>query len=150
MSRPSLIYALHSGNLYGTERMALATAAGLASEFECCIMAPAGPALEEAGHMGFHAIPFQGATDFSTQLWRRLAERNPVAFFATGVMHSGVCLALNLLRRRRIAHLHLVHGGAEERLSYGRKKKLNERPLKFVAVSSYVKERLIANGVSDG
>src|SRR3954447_11129894 len=92
MRRPSLIYALHSGNLYGTERMALATAAGLASEFDCCIMAPPGPALEEAAHMGFHAIPFQGATEFSARLWRRLEERCPVAFFATGVMHSGVCI----------------------------------------------------------
>ena len=28
-----LLYVLHSGNLYGTERMALATASGLADEY---------------------------------------------------------------------------------------------------------------------
>ncbi len=150
MSRPSLIYALHSGNLYGTERMALATAAGLADEFDCVIMAPAGPALEEAIRLGFRAVAFSGARQFATELWKLLARSEPIAFFATGVMQSSVCLALNLVRRRTIAHLHLVHGGAEERLSYGQKKKLNSRPVSFVAVSAYVRERLIANGAAKG
>jgi glycosyltransferase involved in cell wall biosynthesis len=148
MQRPSLIYALHSGNLYGTERMALATAAGLAGEFDCYIMAPPGPALEETRRMGSAAVPFSGARQFAAELWKLLARPVPVAFFATGVMHSSICLALNLIRRRKIAHLHLVHGGAEERLSYGQKKKLNSRPVSFVAVSGYVRERLIANGVA--
>jgi glycosyltransferase involved in cell wall biosynthesis len=148
MQRPSLIYALHSGNLYGTERMALATAAGLAGEFDCFIMAPAGPALEETRRLGFCAVPFSGARQFASELWKLLGRSAPVAFFATGVMHSSICLALNLVRRRRIAHLHLVHGGAEERLSYGQKKKLNSRPVNFVAVSDYVRERLLANGVT--
>ena len=35
-----LIYALHSGNLYGTERMALSTAAGLLDRFTPLIMRP--------------------------------------------------------------------------------------------------------------
>ena len=40
-----LIYALHSGNLYGTERMALATLAGLSGdEFAPWLIAPPGPA----------------------------------------------------------------------------------------------------------
>ena len=30
-----LVYALHSGNLYGTERMALATLQGLRDRFDC-------------------------------------------------------------------------------------------------------------------
>ena len=147
-SRPRLIYALHSGNLYGTERMALATAAGLAAEFDCFIMAPPGPALEEAARMGLQPVPFSGTAQFSGSLWKLLGVSAPIAFFATGVMHSGVCLALNTIRRRKIAHLHLVHGGAEERLSYGRKSKLNSRPVRFVAVSGYVRERLVANGVA--
>jgi glycosyltransferase involved in cell wall biosynthesis len=149
MPRPSLVYALHSGNLYGTERMALATAAGLAGEFDCSIMAPKGAALEEAARLGFRAVPFSGARQFAAELWKLLGSSAPVAFFATGVMHSSICLALNLARQRTVAHLHLVHGGAEERLSYGQKKKLNSRPVKFVAVSGYVRERLIANGVAD-
>ncbi len=145
-----LIYALHSGNLYGTERMALSTALGLAEDFRPVIMAPAGPALQEAARLGFEAVSFSGAWDFTKSLRKLLAGRCEVAFLATGVMHSSVCLALNALGRCRISHVHLVHGGAEERLSYGRKKKLNGRPVKFVAVSQYVHERLIANGANPG
>jgi glycosyltransferase involved in cell wall biosynthesis len=127
--------------------MALCTAAGLAGEFEPMILAPEGPALAEARATGFEAIPFAGAWQFSQALRGVLARSKRVAFLATGVMHSGVCLAWNQIYRRPMAHLHLVHGGAAEKLSYGRKRKLNGYPVDFVAVSSYVRDRLIANGV---
>jgi len=145
-----LIYALHSGNLYGTERMALSTAAGLLDRFSPLIMAPPGPALEEAKRRGYEVAPFQTAWQFAVALRRALAASPRAAFLATGVMHSGVCLALNKLYRRRIAHLHLVHGGAAEMLSYGRKRKLNGEPVEFVAVSQYVRERLLAHDVNAG
>jgi glycosyltransferase involved in cell wall biosynthesis len=144
-----LIYALHSGNLYGTERMALYTAGGLLDQFAPVIMAPPGPALEEARASGYEAIPFESAWQFSRALRPRLAAHKKIAYLATGVMHSAVCLAWNKLYRRKIAHLHLVHGGAAEPLSYGRKRKLNGQPVEFVAVSHYVRERLIANGVRE-
>ena len=146
--RIPLVYALHSGNLYGTERMALSTAAGLRDEFRSIILAPPGPALEEAQHSGFQAIPFTSAKEFALAFRPLLSAAPKLAFLATGVMHSAVCLAWNMLYRRKIAHLHLVHGGAAEKLSYGRKARLNHRPVEFVAVSSYVKERLTANGVN--
>ena len=56
-------------------------------------------------------------------------------------MHSLVCLAENLFRRRRIAHVHMVHGGAQESLSYGQKRRLNDRGVVLVAVSEYVRTR---------
>lgn len=143
-----LIYSLHSGNLYGTERMALSTASGLAAEFDPVIMAPPGPALDEARARGFQALPFSSPWQFATALRPLLASHKRAAFLATGVMHSSVCIFWNKLYRRRIAHLHLVHGGAAEKLSYGRKSKLNGSPVQFVAVSAYVRERLIANGVN--
>jgi glycosyltransferase involved in cell wall biosynthesis len=146
--RPLLVYALHSGNLYGTERMAIATASALADTYECVMMAPDGPALAESRRLGFRTVCFSNARQFGIELWKLLRRNRPVAFFATGVMHSLICLAVNALRRRRIAHLHMVHGGAEESLSYGRKKRLNGKPVLFVAVSGYVRERLIANGVA--
>jgi glycosyltransferase involved in cell wall biosynthesis len=146
MSFP-LVYALHSGELYGTERMALSTASGLVGDFSPIFMAPPGPALEEARRTGFTAIAFQGARQFASAIRPIIARSTKLAFFATGVMHSSVCHAWNMWYRRRIAHLHVVHGGAAEKLSYGRKGKLNGRPIKFIAVSSYVRERLIANGV---
>ena len=144
-----LIYALHSGNLYGTERMALSTAAGLLDRFTPLIMAPPGPALEEAARRGYEVAPFRNPWQFARALRRALAACSQAAFLATGVMHSTVCLALNKVYRRRIAHLHLVHGGAAEALSYGRKSKLNGKPVEFVAVSHYVRERLLAHHVND-
>lgn len=146
--RPLLAYALHSGNLYGTERMGLETASGLADAFDPVILAPEGPALAEARQRGMTAIPFAGSRDVAAALWRLLAPRRDVAFFATGLVHSAAFLAVNSVRRRRAAHLHMVHGGTDERLSYGRKRLLNRAPVTLVAVSSFVKERLLAHGVA--
>jgi hypothetical protein len=44
--RHPLVFVLHSSNLYGTERMSLATAKGLSDEFEAIFLGPPGPALE--------------------------------------------------------------------------------------------------------
>ena len=70
-----LIYALHSGNLYGTERMALSTAAGLLDEFTPLIMAPPGPALEEAKRRGYEVAPFRECVAIcggaAERRWRR-------------------------------------------------------------------------------
>ena len=93
--RPLLAYALHSGNLYGTERMALETASGLADEFDPVILAPEGPALAEARRRGFEAVAFAAPRDVARALWRLLGPRRDVAFFATGLVHSAAFLAVN-------------------------------------------------------
>ena len=63
---------------------------------------------------------------------------------------QAVCLAvLNGVLRRRVAHLHFVHGGAIDLHSYGRKKWLNHMKLLQVGVSPFVKERLIAHDVRE-
>jgi glycosyltransferase involved in cell wall biosynthesis len=151
MSTPSdripLAYALHSGNLYGTERMALYTAAGLASHFEPVILAPSGPAIDEARKRGFEAIACNGSRGFSAAVRGLLSRHKQLGFIATGVVHSSICLAWNQFYRRRVSHLHLVHGGASEKLSYGRKKLLNHFPVQFVGVSEFVRAKLIAHGV---
>ncbi len=149
VARIPLVYALHSGNLYGTERMALYTAAGLSDSFETTVLAPPGPVHDEAARMGFQSHTFTGAGQFAAELRRRMSRAPMLAFLATGVVHSLACLGWNLVYRRRIAHLHLVHGGAEEHLSYGRKRRLNGWPVRFIAVSKYVSERLAANGVRE-
>ena len=146
-SKHPLVYALHSGELYGTERMALYTASGLSDQFAPIFLAPAGPLLTAARAQGFGTFEFSGIRQLSAHIRRLLAKNQALAFLATGVVHSALCLAWNVLYRRRISHLHLVHGGACEKLSYGRKKLLNGRALTFVAVSEYVRQRLIANGV---
>jgi glycosyltransferase involved in cell wall biosynthesis len=146
--RTPLVYALHSGNLYGTERMALATIEGLRDDFEATVFAPAGPALEEAARLGFETISFTSPLDFAWKLRPFFARNKQMAFVATGVVHSLACIGWNKIYRRAVAHLHIVHGGADELLSYGRKRKLNGTSAVFVAVSYFVKERLIANGVN--
>ena len=145
-----LVYALHSGNLYGTERMALATLEGLRDRFAPVLLAPPGPALTEAARLGIPGEPFVSPGEFARRLRPWLARHQRVAFVATGVVHSLAFLALNLGYRRKAVHLHLVHGGADERLSYGRKRLLNPTSAVLVAVSDFVRERLIANGAAPG
>ena len=149
MTRIPLIYALHSGNLYGTERMALATAAGLTDQFEPLILAPEGPVAAEAARMGLKLQTFASARDFAGLIRPVFAQSKEIALIATGITHSFVAIALNTVYRRRLSHLHVVHGGTDERLSYGRKKLLNRTSAILVAVSQFVKERLIVNGTRE-
>src|SRR4051812_46491901 len=109
-----LVYALHSGNLYGTERMAIATAAALAEDFDPVILAPPGPALQLAAGMGLGVGAFTGPAGFSAAVRPLLASGRKVVFLATGVMHSMAAIGWNMLLRRKVAHLHIVHGGADE------------------------------------
>jgi glycosyltransferase involved in cell wall biosynthesis len=144
-----LIYALHSGNLYGTERMALATAEVLSSDFAPVIIAPPGAALDRAAAMGFETRVFTGAASFFTIIGRLLKRGRKTAFLATGLVHSLSTISWNTVLRSRLAHLHVVHGGTDERLSYGRKRLLNRARVKLVAVSEFVKSRLLTHGVSE-
>jgi len=161
-SKPSgppipLLYVLHSGNLYGTERMAIATATRLRHEFQTTLVAPPGPALDAAAALGLEVQPFAGAKSlapiirrFLDQDHQQIPSRDPRrVFIATGVSHSLLFWALSRFSRRRCAHLHLVHGGTDERLSYGRKRLLNHLGVRFVAVSEFVRGRLLAHQVRD-
>lgn len=147
--KPKLLYALHSGNLYGTERMALVTMQGLQDVADPVLLVPPGPAIAEAVRLGIESIPFSSLGQFVGGLANQLRSAGPVAFFATGVSHSLVFIALNGLFRRRCVHAHLVHGGTDEKLSYGRKKALNGRAVVLIAVSDFVKKRLLAHGVRE-
>jgi glycosyltransferase involved in cell wall biosynthesis len=145
-SRKPLLYILHSSKLHGTERMALDTAQGLKDEMQPMLFGPPGPAMEEAERLGFEAVRFRGAKDFAKKLRPYLAKYKSMTFVATGVMHSGVCLALNLLYRRKIDHFQIVHGGSSDQGSYGRKKWLNHTGVRFIAVSDWTKQKLISFG----
>lgn len=144
---PRLLYVLHSGNLYGTERMALATLEGLRDDLESLLCAPPGPIHAEAGRRGIPSTTFGGALDLARIIRRELARHEQLDFIATAITHSAIVLALRAIDRRPGVHLHLVHGGTDERDSYGRKRLLNRTHVTLVAVSSFVRERLIAHGV---
>lgn len=145
--KPAFVYALHSGQLYGTERMALHTLDGLRDELTPVLFAPPGPVHEAAQHLGIATVSFTGIGQFAWRLRPWLAAHPRLIFAATGVAHSLVFGLWNRLYRRRHLHLHLVHGGADDQLSYGRKRLLNGRAVRFVAVSDYVRTRLLAHGV---
>src|SRR5689334_7200586 len=98
--RKGLVYVLHSGNLYGTERMALATAEGLTNEFDPVIIAPPGEAILEARRLGFTSHSFSGIRDLMLLMRQCLVSTRNLAFMATGVVHSLLFVAWNAIYRR--------------------------------------------------
>ena len=141
-----LLYALHSGCLYGTERMALATAQALGPEFRTIIIAPEGPVHEEARRLGFETIVFRNMFQFLHDIRPFYSGSRQVAAISTRVVHSLGTALWERIYWRRSANLQVVHGGTDERLSYGRKRLLQYFGVKQVAVSNFVRERLLANG----
>lgn len=145
----AIIYILHSGNLYGTERMALATLTGLEQQGRALLLAPPGPVHAEAERLGVQSRPFGSLNELLRALHHALSRRAHCNLMATGVSHSLIAQALAATRRCRLRHLHVVHGGTDERLSYGRKALLKRLPVTLVAVSAFVRERLLAHGCED-
>ena len=141
-----LLYSLHSGNLYGTERMALATAIGLRDEFETTFIAPAGPIHDELHKAGFASMLFESKLGYVRDVRPFFANNRQVAAIGTRVLHTAVCEMWKRVYGRDCANIQVVHGGASEELSYGRKKWLNRLDAKQVAVSNYVRSRMVANG----
>jgi glycosyltransferase involved in cell wall biosynthesis len=150
---PSLAYILHSGQMFGTERMALATLEtlrrlpGLAAEVNGVVIAPPGPVHAAAAALGLRSEVAPGRLAVLAALWRHLRRHRDGALLTTGVWHSLAGCALQWLLGGRGAHLHVVHGGTDERLSYGRKRLLGGLRVQLVAVSEFVRQRLQAHGV---
>lgn len=147
-----LVYTLRDGNLYGTERMALATAAGLAAEgFDPTLIAPPGPALARAAAAGWTTLAFEGWAGFAAALTQVLSAHRRLAFLATDVKHSLAFAAANLAFRRRAAHVHPVHGGQPtDEIAYGRKRFAAKAGAVLVAVSDFVRRRLLDFGAPAG
>jgi glycosyltransferase involved in cell wall biosynthesis len=145
--RPSLLYGIAHPNLYGTERMALATLEALAADYEPTLVGPPGASLDEARHRGLGVVEAASTRDFLAAMWRRLAADRSSRFISTRVSHSLAFVAMSALRRRPAHHLHVVHGGGSDRYAYARRRRLNGLPVRLVAVSSFVRERLLAYGV---
>ncbi len=141
------IYVLHSGQLYGTERMAMITVRGIASEFQSILLAPPGLILAEAEYQGITTQCFKHKWDLVRYLKSYLVQYQKLAFVTTGVFQSILIIVGNFFYRRQIVHLHMVHGGTDEGLSYARKSLLNYLPVKLIAVSEFVRDRLQVHGV---
>jgi glycosyltransferase involved in cell wall biosynthesis len=143
-----LIYILHCGNLYGTEQMALATLEGLQTEYFPILVAPTGVVIAEAQQRGFKTYAFSNAWELFWQLCSILNQySSELIIMSTGVKQALLLALGNIFYRRSLKHLHVIHGGTDERESYGRKSYLNFFNIRFVAVSYFVRSRLIAHKV---
>jgi glycosyltransferase involved in cell wall biosynthesis len=110
-------------------------------------MAPPGPVHEAARGLGLRSVELRERLDLPRALLRAFWKDRHSAVLATGVAQSLWAAALRALLRGHATHLHVVHGGTDERLSYGRKWLLAGLDLRFVAVSEFVRGRLEAHGV---
>lgn len=145
--KKTLAYVLHSGQLFGTERMALATLRALDERFTGLVIAPPGPLHAACEAAGVASRVAYGRLGLARILGCQLRRDPHTALFTTGVWQSLLAHALRGPSGWRGAHVHVVHGGTDERLSYGRKRWLTGLPLRMVAVSEFVRDRLVAHGV---
>lgn len=141
-----LLYILHSGNLYGTEQMALATLRELRDEYAVHLYAPAGPVHAAAAAEGIASTCFASPWQLLRTLAPHFIAGEAITVIATGVVHSLIAHTLGSWFGNPMQHLHIVHGGTDERLSYGRKALLDRLPVRLVAVSEFVASRLLAHG----
>ena len=147
MSQIPSIYVLYSGKLYGTERMTIKTARGMSSQNASVILTPPGLILKEAENHSIATKCFLNNWGLICCLKSYLAQYQKLVFVTTSVSQSIFIVLCNFFYRRQIVHLHIVHGGTEEHLSYARKYLLNNLPVGLIAVSNYVRERLEAHRV---
>jgi glycosyltransferase involved in cell wall biosynthesis len=147
--RALLLYILHSGNLYGTERMALSTAIGLRDEFRTVLIAPPGPALTRAVESGLEVRSFKNSWQLARAVSGFLRRGQPMTFACTSLTQWAVCAFMQGLYGVPSHHVQLVHGGAAGSGAYGRKRFLNWTGVRFITVSDYARDRLVASGVSE-
>ncbi len=146
--RDGALYVSHSGRLYGTERMAIATLEALRSGgFDPALCAPPGEALELALALGIRTHSFDGWAALTHTFATELARHERLVTLTTSVRQAALFETLRVFRHGRTAHLHVVHGGVDEKGSYGHKRWLAGFPVRIVAVSDYVASRLAAHGV---
>ena len=150
-ARRVLIYVLNSGNLYGTERMALATVAGLTDYTERVVFAPpattSGSVLDAARTAGHATAVFRTRRQFTRALVPWLLRYRHVDIIGTGVGQSYIGYALSLLLGVRLKQIQVAHGGTDAWHSYGLKRPLNRIPVVLVAVSEYVRDKLVEHGI---
>ena len=146
-----ILYVLHSGNLYGTERMALATLAGMDEYEKRVVFAPkpygVGSVAEAARGAGFDTVTFSSRGSLMRQLLPWFFRYRSIDAIGTGIVQSFICYCLSKLTFVNLRQLQVVHGGTEEAHAYGRKRVLNRIPIRIVAVSSFVEKKLVKYGV---
>jgi glycosyltransferase involved in cell wall biosynthesis len=132
--------------MYGTERMALATAQGLADDFDFIFLGPRGPALRAATELGFETRFFQTIPQLIKLMISLLYRFDSFVFVSTLPRYSAICVALNFFFRRDIRNIQMIHGGDEEK-DFAGLRRFNGFDTTFITVSDYSRQRMIAHGV---
>jgi glycosyltransferase involved in cell wall biosynthesis len=133
--------------------MALATLEALGEYEDRILFAPdpKGPesVAEAARAAGITAVRYVTTRlDFTRAVLPFLVRYRTVDLIGTSVAQNYICWALAKLLFVRLRQLHVIHGGTEDEHAYGRKHHLNRIPVRVVAVSDFVRERLVAHGVN--
>jgi len=147
----ALLYILHSGNLYGTERMALATLQGMDEYDKRVVVAPPpsglGSVADAAREAGYDAVTFRSRWDLVKVLAPWFRRYRKVDVIATGVSQNFLCYALGKLAGVDLRQLQVAHGGPADQTAFGNKRHLDLIPVRLVAVSEFVRGRLVHHGV---
>lgn len=148
MHHTVVVYALYSGDMYGTERMAMAHLQALGDLAPTVILAPEGPVHQAAAALGIQAIRATGKGQVLRETLKLASRYGRVAFLSTSVTLAFVGLAAAALRPfTRIRHLTICHGGLEPERSFGNKRWLNRTPVRLVAVSPHCASQMQQFGV---
>jgi glycosyltransferase involved in cell wall biosynthesis len=127
--------------------MALSTAEGLAGDYRVIFLGPAGPALVEARRLGFETIHFQTIPQLLAIFARLLWSLDGFTFVATLPRYTKLFNRVNLVFRRHVKVVQMIHGGGNEDVDYAPLPMFNNKGVTFVAVSDYGRDRLIHHGV---
>lgn len=144
-----ILYILHCGSMYGTERMALATLEGMGHYEKRVVVAPptweVHSVADAARAAGYESVTFKGRLSLIMSLVPWMLRYRAIDVIGTGVVHNAVCYVLGKVFRVKLRQLHVAHGGTLD--SYARKSALNHIPVRTVAVSGFVRDALIRHGV---
>ena len=142
--KKKILYCLYCGDLYGTELMALAHAKTATPQMETVIFAPRGKIHGEALKQNIPSVVFTGMFSLFFALIKAALPSRQLVILTTSIPQSFVGILVNLLFfYKSFAHKHVVHGGVEDRASYGKKHVLNPLPIRFIAVSHFVAMKLL-------
>jgi glycosyltransferase involved in cell wall biosynthesis len=103
--------------------------------------------LESAREAGYSAVPYCTRAEFVRALLPWLLRYRHVDMIGTGVAQSFISYALSMLLAVRLTQLHVAHGGADDWQSYGRLRRLNRIPVRLIAISEFVRDKLIEHGL---
>jgi glycosyltransferase involved in cell wall biosynthesis len=138
---------IRSADMYGTERMALATLEGLADDFHVILLGPLGPAIYEAQKLGIESYSFQSNAQLMKLYFRILRKYDSLTFVSTYTKYSVMFMLANALIRKHVRKFQAIHGGGNEKEDYGGLHWFNAFDLTFITVSEYSRGRLIHHGV---